>query len=66
MEQISGIEKSIQEQILDKMISNLKKNKSLEDGFLEELKGVNLTKVSDVKEILTKSFKKDEDSKTGN
>lgn len=59
-------EKSIQEQIFDKMISKLKENESLEYGFLEELKGVNLTKASDVKEILTKSFKKDEDSKTGN
>jgi hypothetical protein len=66
MEEKSEIEKSIQEQILDKMISKLKENKSMEDGFLEELKNVNLTKVSDVKEILTKSFKKDEDSKTGN
>lgn len=66
MEEKSEIEKSIQEQILDKMISKLKENKSLEDGFLEELKGVDLTKVSDVKEILTKSFYKDEDSKTGN
>lgn len=66
MEEKSEIEKSIQEQILDKMISKLKEKKSLEDGFLEELKGVDLTKVSDVKEILTKSFKKDEDSKTGN
>lgn len=66
MEEKSEIEKSIQEQILDKMISKLKEKKSLEDGFLEELTGVDLTKVSDVKEILTKSFKKDEDSKTGN
>lgn len=66
MEEKSEIEKSIQEQILDKMISKLKEKKSLEDGFQEELKGVDLTKVSDVKEILTKSFKKDEDSKTGN
>jgi hypothetical protein len=66
MEVKSVIEKSIQEQILDKMISKLKERKSLEDGFLGELKGVDLTKASDVKEILTKSFKKDEDSKTGN
>lgn len=66
MEEKAEIEKSIQEQILDKMISKLKEKKSLEDGFLEELKDVDLTKVSDVKEILTKSFKKDEDSKTGN
>lgn len=65
MEEKAEIEKSIQEQILDKMISKLKEKKSLEDGFLEELKEVDLTKVSDVKEILTKSFKKDEDSKTG-
>ena len=55
MEEKSEIEKS-----------KLKKNKSLEDGFLEELKGINLTKASDVKESLIKSFKKDEDSKTGN
>lgn len=66
MEQKSEIEKSIQEQILDKMISKLKESKSLEDGFLEELKGINLTKISDVKEILIKSFNKDENSKTGN
>ncbi|HMS30066.1 MAG TPA: hypothetical protein PKD32_09455 [Saprospiraceae bacterium] len=64
MEEKAEIEKSIKEQILDKMISKLKEKESLEDGFLEELKGVDLTKVSDVKEILTKSFKKDEDSKT--
>jgi ERCC4-type nuclease len=66
MEEKSEIEKSIQEQILDKMISKLKENKSLEDSFLEELKGVNLTRASDIKEILTKSYKKDENSKTGN
>ncbi len=65
MEEIVEIEKSIQEQILDKMISKLKEKKSLEDGFLVELKGVDLTKVSNIKEILTKSFNKDEDSKTG-
>lgn len=64
MEEKAEIEKSIQEQILDKMISKLKEKESLEDGFLKELKGVDLTKVSDLKEILTKSFKKDEDSKT--
>lgn len=66
MEEQPEIEKSIQEQIIDKMISKLREEKSLEDGFLGELKEVDLTKVSDVKEILTKSFKKDEDSKTGN
>lgn len=66
MEKKLEIEKSIQEQILDKMISKLKEKTSLEDSFLEELKNVDLTKASAVKEILTKSFKKDEDSEAGN
>lgn len=66
MEEKREIEKSIQEQILDKMISKLKEKNSLEDDFLDELKKVDLTKASAVKEILTKSFKKDEDSEAGN
>ena len=66
MEKKPKIEKSIQEQILDKMISKLKYKNSLEDDFLEELKKIDLTKAPAVKEILTKSFKKDEDSETGN
>lgn len=66
MEEKREIEKSIKEQILDKMISKLKEKNSLEDDFLDELKKVDLTKASAVKEILTKSFKKDEDSEAGN
>lgn len=66
MEEKLEIEKSIQEQILDKMISKLKEKISLEDDFFEELKKVDLTKALAVKEILTKSFKKDEDSEAGN
>ncbi|MCU4188639.1 hypothetical protein M9Q43_05605 [Flavobacterium sp. HXWNR29] len=66
MEEKPKIEKSIQEQILDKMISKLKEKNSLEDDFLDELRKIDLTKTSAVKEILTKSFKKDEDSETGN
>lgn len=65
MEEKSEIEKSIQEQIIDKMVSKLKEKNSLEDDFLEELKKIDLTKAPAVKEILTKSFKKDEDSETG-
>lgn len=66
MEEKREMEKSIQEQILDKMISKLKEKNSLADDFLDELKKVDLTKASAVKEILTKSFKKDEDSEAGN
>jgi ERCC4-type nuclease len=66
MEQKPELEKSIQEQILNKMISKLKEKNSFEDEFLKELKKIDLTKAPAVKEILTKSFKKDEDSETGN
>ena len=65
MEEKPKIEKSIQEQILDKMISKLKEKKTFDDSLLEGLKEVDLTKVSTVKEIITKSLIKDEDSKTG-
>lgn len=63
-EKIPEIEKSIQDQILDKMISKLKAN-SFDDGFLEKLKETDLTKPVALKEILTK-LDKNEDSKTGN
>ena len=64
-EKKTEIEKSIQDQIFDKMISKLKAN-SFDDYFLEELKGADLTKYLAVKDFLTKSCEKNEDSKTGN
>ena len=64
MEEKLLIEKSIQEQILDKMILKLEENNSLKGDFLETLRKVDLTKASEVKEILNKSFKKDENSES--
>lgn len=65
MKEKQEIGKSIQEQILDKMFQKLEENEFFENSFLKELKEVDLTKPSAVKDIINKEFKKDEDSKAG-
>jgi hypothetical protein len=48
------IEKSISEQIIEKMIGNLKGSQSFTESILTELESIDLTNKSDVKETISK------------
>ena len=58
------IEKSISEQIIEKMIGNLKGSQSFTETILIELESIDLTIKSDVKETISKETedKKNEDT----
>ncbi len=57
------IEKSISEQIIDRMISKLRSSENFTDTILDNLKNTNLISKKDVKEIISKEAK-NEDTKT--
>ena len=50
----SEIEKSIPEQIIDRMIEKLKATEDFDEIILAELKGADLTNKNDVKRIISK------------
>ena len=62
------IEKSISEQIIEKMIGNLKGSQSFTETILIELESIDLTIKSDVKETISKETedKKNEDTEAWN
>ncbi len=60
------IDKPISEQIIEKMIGNLKGSQSFTENILTELESIDLTNKSDVKETISKETedKKNEDTET--
>lgn len=56
------IEKTISEQIIDRMISKLRGSENFTDSILDELENTNLSSKKDVKEIISKE-EKNEDTK---
>lgn len=62
------IDKSLSEQIIEKMIEKLKDSEYFNKSILTEIENTDLTNKSKVQEIISKSLKnsEDENSKTGN
>ena len=62
------IDKSLSEQIIEKMIEKLKDSEYFDENILTEIENADLTNKSKVQEIISKSFKnsEDENPKTGN
>ena len=62
------IDKSLSEQIIEKMIEKLKNSEYFNESILTEFENTDLTNKSKVQEIISKSLKnsEDENSKTGN
>lgn len=62
------IDKSLSEQIIEKMIEKLKDSEYFDENILTEIENTDLTNKSKVQEIISKSLKnsEDENSKTGN
>jgi inorganic pyrophosphatase len=62
------IEKTLKEQIIDKMISSLKDSEQFSDDFLAELEVTDLSNKQEVKDAISKATEevKNEDTQTGN
>ena len=56
------IEKTISEQIIDRMIEKLRDSEHFTDSILDDLEDTNLSNKNDVKEIISKE-EKNEDTK---
>lgn len=68
MSDFQQINKSLSEQIIEKMIEKLKDSEFFNESILSEFENADLTNKSKVQEIISKSLKnsEDENSKTGN
>jgi CTP-dependent riboflavin kinase len=62
------LEKSLSEQIIERMIEKLKDSEYFTKSTLNEIEAIDLTNKSKVQEVISKSLRKaeNENSKTGN